>query len=39
MGPWRYTAQDARDILDHPDEHTAEEIAEAEEILTAAGWE
>ena len=30
---------DARDIVESPDEYTPEQIAEAEEVLTAAGWE
>jgi hypothetical protein len=30
---------DARDILDNPDEYTPEQVAEANEVLTAAGWE
>jgi hypothetical protein len=38
-GPWRMNAADAREVLDHREEYPPEQVAEAEEIMTAAGWE
>jgi hypothetical protein len=38
-GPWRLSTADAREVLDHREEYPPEMVSEAEEIMTAAGWE
>jgi hypothetical protein len=38
-GLWRMSTAAAREVLDHREEYPPEDVAEAEEIMTAAGWE